>query len=607
MTVNVQDVVSQIRQALLLAEPDLDTTVGSVTRKIIDAISEPIASAYADQFLLHYQYDIDSKVGANLDDFAGVFGFVRLPARRSVGTVTFSRQTAATNNIIVPAGMQIATSGSPAIVFTTIVPSIMLTGSLSITIPVQAVVGGALGNVASNSIVRTVTPLQGITSFANQAATTGGADAESDDQLRARFKATIFRNLAGTEPMFLAIALSNLFVTQANVLGATKVHREQVQVVGHTAFSGIPDAKWVYPGTVTLGASIDTGQVATPGTDYTFNTDAGNVPATPSVHAVSTNVPDGIYDLEFEFVPISSRNDPLNGITNRIDLYINGRNDTIATESVVFDTGKLFSVNPNSPLYIGNFLRENGQSPESGNYFIPYTFGPVTEPSLQHGTVAAGTIVIGPYTYIEGIHYYLVNLTTAAGGTYTSPSGIELLSVANGNLVGIPATHTTFVVSYTFNSVPRDVSLATSIWRLTSTDVQVHQAKSLLLNVSLVAILSPGVSVATAQAQVFSALSAYISGVGFNGTVRVSDLIEVAHQVPGVVAVRISTNNDNALNYAIQSVSSTGAVLHTYSDTANDPGAGRAIDVLISDDTLPVLNAVLIDQRAPTTFSSALV
>src|SRR4051794_5411380 len=90
------DIVAQMRAALSVSEPDLDTTIGSTTRKILDAVAEVVAESLIDKLLLDYQYDIDAKSGQDLDDFVALFGFNRLPAKRATGTVIFSRREVAT-------------------------------------------------------------------------------------------------------------------------------------------------------------------------------------------------------------------------------------------------------------------------------------------------------------------------------------------------------------------------------------------------------------------------------------------------------------------------------------------------------------------------------
>ena len=79
------DVAAQMVAALALSEPELDTSIGTPVRKILDAVAEAVAEAYVDQHLVNYAFDIDSKQGADLDDFVLLFGFTRVPAQRASG------------------------------------------------------------------------------------------------------------------------------------------------------------------------------------------------------------------------------------------------------------------------------------------------------------------------------------------------------------------------------------------------------------------------------------------------------------------------------------------------------------------------------------------
>lgn len=706
MPASVNEIVSQMRQVLSITEPELDTTVGTTTRKVLDAVGEVIAEGYSDRYILDYQYDIDAKHGSDLDDFVALFGFSRLAAKRATGTVTFSRASTATQNVAIPYGSQVATTGAQPQIFSTIVPGIIVVGQSTVEIPVQAVVGGVRGNVSAHTVSRRVTPIDGVSSFDNVAAMIGGTDAESDDELRHRFKRTIFRNLAGTEQMFLATALEDEGVSQANVIGASKRHREQIEIVAQTATSTILDAKYIYPGSAILGADIDGGDLLTPDVHYTFDdeaellaspvaptlatfTTAGSLPdatygykvsafnaigetlpsaeativvpagtatnrvtvtwpaitgatgyrvygrtsggpwlriATVTAPTVTFNdtgsvtpagapptaysagyapvvttidavaAPDGIYELEFEYLPAASRNDPPNGVTNRVDVYVNGTRATEATETVVFRTARVFTDNPTDPLYRGNFRRTTDAQPTLGNYFVQFAFTPVIDPATTN------TIVIGVNTYTEGTDFFLINDVSENGQTPHSLSGIEWKSAANGG-VNVPADATIFTAEYTFNAIPSDVETAVRSWRLITTDVRVHHARPILLNLHLAMILAPGYSAVSIQPDVQAALSDYIDGVGFNGVVQVSDLLEVAHGVPGVDAVRFLTNADDATEYAIQEVDSLGNVLRTHATTTGTPL--RAIDVIVGDDRVPALNDVVIVAKAQNSFGSA--
>jgi len=233
------EIADQMVKALSITEPDLDTGVGTPIRKVLDVVSEAIAEAYVDRYLLQYQYDIDSKSGADLDAFVALFGFARLPAKRASGAILLQRSSPAPSSIFVPAGSQVATVDSPPIVVQTAAPAVFPQGAITASVAVQAVVGGSNGNLSSNLLIRWMTPIEGIVAVTNPAPLTGGADAETDDQLKERFRRSIFRNLAGTEDMFLGIALNDDNVTGATVIGPSERWREQIQVTSGTAVSTI--------------------------------------------------------------------------------------------------------------------------------------------------------------------------------------------------------------------------------------------------------------------------------------------------------------------------------------------------------------------------------
>jgi len=162
------------------------------------------------------------------------------------------------------------------------------------------------------------------------------------DQAVGVFKATVFRSLAGTQSMYQAIALATPqdpttpglnAVSQCNVLGSSRRYREQIQIVSGTASSTVQNAAYIFADNMYAGADIDAGNMLTPGTDFTFTpsnpTNGSN--ATAVITSTSANMPDGLYDLDIEYVPQASRNDPgntrfgLGGINNRVDVWINGQ------------------------------------------------------------------------------------------------------------------------------------------------------------------------------------------------------------------------------------------------------------------------------------------
>src|SRR5205807_1085128 len=73
-------------------------------------------------------------------------------------------------------------------------------------------------------------------------AITGGVDEEDDDQLKTRFKNTVFRNLAGTQDQYMALAVSTAYTTKVNVIGPISRYREYIQVPNTDDSTTTPDA-----------------------------------------------------------------------------------------------------------------------------------------------------------------------------------------------------------------------------------------------------------------------------------------------------------------------------------------------------------------------------
>lgn len=578
------DVTSQMRQALAVSDPALDTTIGTPTRKILDAVGEAISEAYIDKNLLDYQYDIDAKVGADLDGFVSLFGFARLPAKRAVGSVTFGRATPAPEDQIIRAGTQLATLTTPVIYAQTNVPAIMFKGTTEITVPVEASEPGSFGNVPSGGLAVMVMPDgDGIVGVSNQLPLSGGTNVESDVQLRARFKTTVFRSLAGTEQQFLGTALEHPAVTHANVIGASKRFREQVQVANGKVISTVQDAKYIFPNTSFLGIDIDGGDILAPNIHYTFDTSV--IP--PEVRTIGAGLQEaGIYTLDFEYAPVASRNQPTKGITNRVDLYVNGNKSEVAAQSLIFTSafGTTFSTDTADPLFRGNFIRDTRAIPAAGNRFLPLAFGPLLD--------IPEVITVGTKIYARDTHYWLVSENTSDGYSFSSQAGIEW------DTPSLPALNSVAPIDYVYNRVPYEVEQSVRLWRLVTTDVRVHQAHTTPLRINLAIMYAPTASRAVVDLGINRTIEQYLAQTGFNSVVQASDILGVVHNVAGVDSVRFLTATESPLYYAIQRVNSNLQVVETFQRN------GRVQDVLFGDAELPTLAKIFLSPRAQNTFGS---
>lgn len=138
----------------------------------------------------YYASYIDFATGSNLDNIAALVGFTRIPAAKATGTVTFSRSTAATEDITVPAGTRVATSDE-SVVFKTTEAVTLAAGNTSVDAPIEAIEPGSAGNVAANTITKIIDPISGIESVNNANPTSGGRDTETDEEFRYRIKITL--------------------------------------------------------------------------------------------------------------------------------------------------------------------------------------------------------------------------------------------------------------------------------------------------------------------------------------------------------------------------------------------------------------------------------
>lgn len=140
--------------------------------------------------------------GEQLDIHAVQRGLKRKQAVAAAGTLTFSRKTALWYDLQIPTGTVCSTIGDNPVRFITTQAAVLKTQQLSVTVPAQAQEGGRNGNAAVNTVTGMVTPPAGIETVANSVPFTGGADGETDDELRARLLQSYAAISNGTNAQF---------------------------------------------------------------------------------------------------------------------------------------------------------------------------------------------------------------------------------------------------------------------------------------------------------------------------------------------------------------------------------------------------------------------
>lgn len=402
--------------------------------------------------------------------------------------------------------------------------------------------------------------------------------------------------------MYLGIALNDPDCGAANVLGASKRRREQLQIVSGAATTTITQATYVYSGNQLVGTNLEAGQVALPGIDYNWNT-AVNPPRVDVLNSAA--LPNGtLIDVDFEYVSRSSRNDPAHSIYHRVDVWCSGTRALEASQSIYFSNVLRFTTVDGTYFRL-YWVKNDGAYPANNNIFIPLAYGPmITVPS---------TITISSTTY--GLATVDHPLGTASGGIQYAYQPV-FNDTANGygprSLFGLewsasqaPANGSNFSIQYTYNGVPHAVQFEIDRWRLVTVDAQVHQAKSMYLKFNLVIIYDLTADQGVVNTSINTAISDYLSNLGLATVVQASDVLQIVHGVSGVDAVRFmhsgdvsgwNPSNPNNSTVGIQRVIGT-FVVDSYVDSN-----GRVKDVFFADNEAPVFGLTFISVRAQNSY-----
>jgi uncharacterized phage protein gp47/JayE len=207
----------------------VDFTIGSVLRALVEAVAGVARWLQALILAVLAITRASTATGSDLDSWVADFGaaypdvpaatFARLAAVGSVGPVTFARYTTVAA-ASVPVGTTISTADGKqqfVVVADLTKPGyqagtnsyVMAIGTASVQATVQAITPGAASNVTAGLINTLTSAVVGGYTVTNAADFTSGADAESDADLRIRFRAFIL-SLREATPSALAYWVSSL-------------------------------------------------------------------------------------------------------------------------------------------------------------------------------------------------------------------------------------------------------------------------------------------------------------------------------------------------------------------------------------------------------------
>lgn len=211
VTENREEILdAMITNAKEYFDEDLDDSDESVIRAFYTPVANQFAIIQNDIGFVLESTQIDNAEGVSLDLLTALIGVQRNEASTATGQVRFSREEASdSTDYHIPNGTYVQTSGLTPIRFETTEAVTLEQGTTYVDAPIEAVDAGAVGNVAANTITSMPDPPTGIEDVTNHSATTGGEDAETDDQLRQRAKTELSEGARATQ-IALITSINNL-------------------------------------------------------------------------------------------------------------------------------------------------------------------------------------------------------------------------------------------------------------------------------------------------------------------------------------------------------------------------------------------------------------
>lgn len=179
-------------------DEELNSGQLSVLRSFYIPIATRLAETQNDIGLVLSSSQIDYAEGQALDYITALINVPRKQAFKAEGSVIFSRSSSASIDYIVPSGTTVMTNATDGVRFKTDESVVLEAGETEVSASITAQKSGVDANVAANTITLMPSPPQGIEEVINPEETSGGSEAESDNDLRERAKSELSEGSSST-------------------------------------------------------------------------------------------------------------------------------------------------------------------------------------------------------------------------------------------------------------------------------------------------------------------------------------------------------------------------------------------------------------------------
>jgi phage-related baseplate assembly protein len=236
MSKTYAEIVASLKVNIGKKRPNLETTEGTITSDIFEAIGDEIEDVYADiehlAVLPSFRY-YDKMSTDELNDLAYNYGITRKEAIKSSGNVYFRASSAPTQNILIPEGTVVTTEPDERLQKISFITTAERTlyydnaasyynstsGYYEIAVPIQCIDAGETGNVGVGAIKLIEGSIPGADNIYNYSAFTNGSEEEMNENLADRCLLAIQGASVGTESGYIGKMLESAYVYDALVVG----------------------------------------------------------------------------------------------------------------------------------------------------------------------------------------------------------------------------------------------------------------------------------------------------------------------------------------------------------------------------------------------------
>lgn len=245
------------------------------------------------------------------------------------------------------------------------------------------------------------------------------------------------------------------------------------------------------------------------------------------------NAGDMVYTA-FQYNPACSRCDIPSGVTNKVDIFIDGSLSQAGSETGLISLTQLSSEEGQ------NWITQDGNNVPAGSYI--QLLGTPAIAALESGQVSIGG------------QSYIVSLAKEGGKNARSLRSRAALVFQTGDL---PQSGSSYVISFTQNKALIDSQYEADKITPLGLDVLVHEGREAMVSANLEVLPMTNATKSQIQTDIESLLDTYFSQLPFGAFINFSAILSTVQSSPYVQSCAFSEQNPLSVDYPFSSGSFT--------------------------------------------------